>query len=82
MARGERQRVDQIVQQLCALLSNSTAPQPANARNGGLIGLAGIAIALGQEISVHLVRIVDPILVCFSDSDPKTRYVRRGAARR
>lgn len=49
-------------------------PQNANARNGGLIGLAGIGIALGQEIATYLDQIMDPILACFSDPDPKTRY--------
>lgn len=62
-----------IVQQLCAYLAQ-TPQQNANARNGGLIGLAGVAIALGQEVATYLDVLIDPILACFRDPDPKTRY--------
>lgn len=73
MSRGDRARVTQIVQQLCTFLTQP-AQQNANARNGGLIGLAGIGIALGQEIAAYLDQFIDPVLACFSDPDPKTRY--------
>ncbi|WFD36670.1 hypothetical protein MCUN1_003557 [Malassezia cuniculi] len=65
--------VSLIVQQLCQLLVEKQSQQP-NARNGGLIGLAGVAIALGQEVATFLDRIVPPLLACFSDPDAKTRY--------
>ena len=72
ISRGDRARVGHIVEQLCSFL---TQPQKnANARNGGLIGLAGLGIALGQEIAVYLDQIIHPVLACFSDADPKTRY--------
>lgn len=72
ISRGDRPRVGHIVEQLCSFL---TQPQKnANARNGGLIGLAGLGIALGQEIAVYLDQIIHPVLACFSDADPKTRY--------
>lgn len=45
-----------------------------NARNGGLIGLAGMAIALGKEFAMYLDQLMGPVLACFSDADPKTRY--------
>lgn len=73
VARGDRAKVSLIVQQLCQLLVDTHAQQ-TNARNGGLIGLAGVAIALGQEVAVYLSRIVPPLLACFSDPDAKTRY--------
>ncbi|KAN0060956.1 hypothetical protein ACQY0O_006690 [Thecaphora frezii] len=72
LARGDRARVNLIVQQLCSLLTAS--PQNVNARNGGLIGLAGIGIALGVEIAPYLEQIARPVLECFSDPDSKIRY--------
>ena len=73
LSRGDRTRIDHIVQQLCAYLTQNPAPH-ANARNGGLIGLAGVGIALGQEVAAYLDQMMIPILACFSDPDPKTRY--------
>lgn len=72
LARGDRARVHLIVQQLCSFLTVS--PQNVNARNGGLIGLAGIAIALGVEIAPFLEQIAKPVLACFNDPDSKIRY--------
>ncbi|PWN50102.1 ARM repeat-containing protein [Violaceomyces palustris] len=72
LSKGDRARVNLIVQQLCSLLSSS--PQNVNARNGGLIGLAGIGIALGLEIAPYLEQIAKPVLACFSDPDSKIRY--------
>ncbi|KAJ3024979.1 UNVERIFIED_CONTAM: hypothetical protein HDU68_007593, partial [Siphonaria sp. JEL0065] len=46
----------------------------ANARNGGLIALAAVAIALGNTLNNHLNTIVPPILACFSDPDIRVRY--------
>ncbi|KAJ3029619.1 UNVERIFIED_CONTAM: hypothetical protein HDU68_011654 [Siphonaria sp. JEL0065] len=46
----------------------------ANARNGGLIALAAVAIALGNTLANHLNTIVPPILACFSDPDIRVRY--------
>ncbi|KAH6575587.1 hypothetical protein BASA62_001830 [Batrachochytrium salamandrivorans] len=45
-----------------------------NTRNGGLIGLAAAAIALGSAIESHLPEIVPPMLACFSDQDSRVRY--------
>ncbi|CCF54478.1 hypothetical protein NDA10_005690 [Ustilago hordei] len=72
LAKGDRARVNLIVQQLCSFLTAS--PQNVNARNGGLIGLAGIAIALGVEIAPFLEQIAKPVLACFNDPDSKIRY--------
>ena len=73
LARGDRARIDHIMQQLCTFLTQKPAPN-ANARNGSLIGLAGMGIALGQEIATYLDQMIGPVLACFSDADPKTRY--------
>lgn len=78
LARNDRARISLFVQQLCALLTNNPSsaanPQSVNARNGGLIGLAGIGIALGVEIAAYLEQIVPPVLACFVDPDSKIRY--------
>ncbi|ORZ03190.1 vacuolar protein 14 C-terminal Fig4p binding-domain-containing protein [Syncephalastrum racemosum] len=46
----------------------------SNARNGGLIGLAATAIALGPAVAPYLDIIVPPILSCFSNNDSRVRY--------
>ncbi|KAI9317395.1 vacuolar protein 14 C-terminal Fig4p binding-domain-containing protein [Dichotomocladium elegans] len=46
----------------------------SNARNGGLIGLAATAIALGPGVAPYLDIIVPPILSCFSNQDSRVRY--------
>lgn len=84
LAKNDRARINVFVEQLTSLLnsnlpssssSSSNSPQSVNARNGALIGLAGVAIALGIEIAPYLQTIVPPILVCFADPDSKIRYV-------
>lgn len=45
-----------------------------HARNGGLIGLAAAAIALGSELPRYLEVIVPPVLACFTDQDARVRY--------
>ncbi|PWN35625.1 ARM repeat-containing protein, partial [Meira miltonrushii] len=78
LAKNDRARINLIIQQLCSLLNSNTSsvsnPQSVNARNGGLIGLAGIGIALGVEIASYLEQIVPPVLACFVDPDSKIRY--------
>eukprot|EP00037_Helgoeca_nana_P019458 m.190038 g.190038 ORF g.190038 m.190038 type:complete len:727 (-) comp24873_c0_seq1:1284-3464(-) len=49
----------------------------ANCRKGGLIGLAAIAIALGQfpdSIAKFLPELAPPVLGCFTDIDARVRY--------
>ena len=69
LAKNDRARINLMVQQLCSFLNSnpsSTAnPQNVNARNGGLIGMQGIGIALGVEIASYLEQIVPPVLACF-----------------
>lgn len=70
---GNRAKIDTIIQQLST--DFAYAIHNPNARNGGLIGLAAAAIALGQhEVSHYLDDIVHPVLACFGDQDSRVRY--------
>ncbi|KAF4823587.1 Protein VAC14-like protein [Colletotrichum siamense] len=65
-------RVQAILEQLCNEFAYAVH-QP-HARNGGLIGLAAAAIALGPELPRYLEKIVPPVLACFTDQDARVRY--------
>lgn len=52
----------------------SNPSNPLQARNGGLIGLAGTAIALGADIAPYMDKFVNSLLVCFTDSEHRVRY--------
>lgn len=66
-------KIDTIITQLSRDFAYSI--HNPNARNGGLIGLAAAAIALGQhEVSNYLDDIVHPVLACFGDQDARVRY--------
>ncbi|KAL2024785.1 hypothetical protein VTK56DRAFT_5606 [Thermocarpiscus australiensis] len=65
-------RVETILDQLCNEFAYAVH-QP-HARNGGLIGLAAAAIALGSELPRYLEVIVPPVLACFTDQDARVRY--------
>jgi vacuole morphology and inheritance protein 14 len=52
----------------------SNPSNPLQARNGGLIGLAGTAIALGVDIAPYMDRFINPLLVCFTDPENRVRY--------
>ncbi|KAG0180204.1 hypothetical protein DFQ28_001626 [Apophysomyces sp. BC1034] len=65
-------RVAKIIDTLVNDFVHSTT---SHARNGGLIGLAATAIALGSPaVAVYLDVIVPPILACFDDPDSRVRY--------
>ncbi|TRX88583.1 hypothetical protein FHL15_010534 [Xylaria flabelliformis] len=64
--------VQSIIQQLCD--EYAYAVHQPHARNGGLIGLAAAAIALGPELPRYLETIVPPVLACFTDQDARVRY--------
>ncbi|EWG43732.1 DNA repair and recombination protein RAD54 and RAD54-like protein [Fusarium verticillioides 7600] len=66
------QRVHDILEQLCN--DYAYAVHQPHARNGGLIGLAAAAIALGPELPRYLAKIVPPVLACFTDQDARVRY--------
>ena len=52
----------------------SNPSNPLHVRNGGLIGLAGTAIALGVDIAPYMEKFVEPLLVCFTDPENRVRY--------
>ncbi|CRG87728.1 hypothetical protein PISL3812_04748 [Talaromyces islandicus] len=71
--RGEHDRIQKIVDQLCH--DYAYAVHQPHARNGGLIGLAAASIALGSEgVAPYLQEIVPPVLACFTDQDARVRY--------
>ncbi|KAF9401619.1 PtdIns(3,5)P(2) sythesis regulation factor [Mortierella sp. AD011] len=57
-----------------ALVTDFVYSVSANARNGGLIGLAATSISLAGTVSTYLESIVPPVLMCFSDLDSRVRY--------
>ncbi|KAG6817894.1 hypothetical protein H0H87_001726 [Tephrocybe sp. NHM501043] len=69
---GDQRRISQIIDQLVEMFSNNT--NPLHIRNGGLIGLAGTAIALGVDIAPYMEKFVDPLLDCFVDPENRIRY--------
>ncbi|KAK3695960.1 hypothetical protein LTR37_018255 [Vermiconidia calcicola] len=72
LAESNHDRIAKIVHQLCN--DYAYAVHQPHARNGGLIGLAAAAIALGSEVARYLKEIVPPVLACFSDQDARVRY--------
>ncbi|CZT14177.1 related to vacuole-associated enzyme activator complex component (Vac14) [Ramularia collo-cygni] len=72
LAENNQDRITKIVWQLCH--EYAYAVHQPHARNGGLIGLAAAAIALGADVARHLKEIVPPVLACFSDQDARVRY--------
>jgi hypothetical protein len=82
---ADQARITQIIDQSRGLLSTDNT---STSRNGGLLALAGAAIALGEEIVPYFGRIIEPVLECFADPDNRIRYfavecvVRRRSSRR
>lgn len=72
LAENNHDKITKIVHQLCH--DYAYAVHQPHARNGGLIGLAAAAIALGADVAPHLREIVPPVLACFSDQDARVRY--------
>lgn len=72
VAAKDDAKVEAILDQLCNEFAYAIH-QP-HARNGGLIGLAAAAIALGSELARYLEIIVPPVLACFTDQDARVRY--------
>ncbi|GMM35219.1 Vac14 protein [Saccharomycopsis crataegensis] len=68
-----KDQISKIIDQLCQ--DYAYAVHQPNARNGGSIGLAAVAIALGSNhIAIYLDRIIMPVLACFSDQAAQVRY--------
>ncbi|KAF5358988.1 hypothetical protein D9758_004832 [Tetrapyrgos nigripes] len=70
--QGDDRRIGQIIDQLIEMFSNPS--NPLHVRNGGLIGLAGTAIALGVDVAPYMGKFVDPLLDCFVDPENRIRY--------
>ncbi|EPQ59169.1 ARM repeat-containing protein [Gloeophyllum trabeum ATCC 11539] len=70
--QGDERRISQIIDQLVEMFSNPS--NPLHVRNGGLIGLAGTAIAMGVHIAPYMDKFVEPLLVCFTDPENRVRY--------
>ena len=70
--QGELNRINQIIDQLVEMFSNPS--NPLHIRNGGLIGLAGTAIALGVDIASYMDKFINPLLNCFIDAENRIRY--------
>ena len=70
--QGEQRRIIQIIDQLVEMFSNPA--NPLHVRNGGLIGLAGTAIALGVDIAPYMEKFIEPLLICFTDPETRVRY--------
>ncbi|RDB19828.1 Protein VAC14 [Hypsizygus marmoreus] len=71
-SQGDHRRISQIIDQLVDMFSNNT--NPLHIRNGGLIGLAGTAIALGVDVAPYMEKFVGPLLDCFVDPENRIRY--------
>ncbi|KAI9743266.1 MAG: hypothetical protein M1818_003112 [Claussenomyces sp. TS43310] len=72
VANKDYDKIKKIIQQLCN--DYAYAVHQPHARNGGLIGLAAAAIALGPDLARYLDEIVPPVLACFTDQDARVRY--------
>ncbi|KAG5439958.1 hypothetical protein PCANB_000240 [Pneumocystis canis] len=66
-------RIRQIIDILCQDFIYSSS-KVVNTTFGGLIGLAAVAIAIGQDVAEYLEDIVPPVLSCFSDQEHRVRY--------
>ncbi|KAK2466024.1 hypothetical protein APHAL10511_001666 [Amanita phalloides] len=69
---GAREKIPAIIDQLIDMFSNTS--NPLHIRNGGLIGLAGTAIALATDIAAYMPKFVGPLLDCFVDPENRIRY--------
>ena len=66
--------VNQIRKLLKVLGSEFAISQNPHMRKGGLIGLAAMAIGLGNKTGVYTPDLISPILTCLSDADSRVRY--------
>ncbi|CAK5275334.1 unnamed protein product [Mycena citricolor] len=70
--QNDHRRISQIIDQLVEMFSNTS--NALHMRNGGLIGLAGTAIALGVDVAPYMEKFVHPLLDCFVDTENRIRY--------
>ncbi|KAG7166288.1 VAC14-like [Homarus americanus] len=63
------------ISRLIHVLEEFAMSHNPHTRKGGLIGLAAVAIGLGTRgIGPYIQDLVNPILACFTDSNPNVRY--------
>lgn len=63
------------IRRLIRVLEEFAMSHNPHTRKGGLIGLAAVAIGLGTRgIGPYIQELVNPILACFTDSNPNVRY--------
>jgi vacuole morphology and inheritance protein 14 len=68
---GARAGVLHVIKQLNVDFIQSTN---GNAKKGGLIALAAVAISLGGAAAEYVEQLLPPVLSCFTDQDMRTRY--------
>eukprot|EP01133_Synstelium_polycarpum_P021128 gene21128-25382_t len=67
--------LDATVKQIIKMLSaDYTDSAQGHNKKGGLIGLASVAIGLGQEAHAYIQAIIPPVLRCFIDHDSRVRF--------
>lgn len=71
---------DGIQSVILALKSQFVSSVVANARKGGLVGLSGVALGLGEEVRSYVSEILPPVISLFNDQDPKVRFHAAEAA--
>jgi vacuole morphology and inheritance protein 14 len=73
-SHGDHAKVNAIIDQLVEMYTTQVSQAQIHVRNGGLVGLAGVGIALGQDIAPYMERFIHSLLVCFSDPEGRIRY--------
>lgn len=68
---GARAGVLHVIKQLNGDFIQSTN---GNAKKGGLIAFAAVAIGLGGAAAEYVEQLLPPVLSCFTDQDMRTRY--------
>ncbi|CAI4225297.1 unnamed protein product [Auanema sp. JU1783] len=69
-ASNQLSQLDKLLTVLRELAMGSSS----HTRQGGLIGLAAAAIALGKNAGPFTTNLIEPVLACFNDPDLRVRY--------
>ncbi|EFA83986.1 hypothetical protein PPL_03059 [Heterostelium album PN500] len=66
---------DNTIKSIIKILSQDfTDSSQGHNKKGGLIGLASVAIGLGQDANDYIQEIIPPVLRCFIDHDSRVRF--------
>lgn len=71
VVNGKKTQIKKVLKILGDEFALSSNP---NARNGGFIGLAASAIALGKEANGYVEDLIRPVVPSFTDQDSRVRY--------